>query len=479
MRITSEAKTVRDLLSSKKYKLDYYQREYSWEAKHVSELITDLTQKFLSDYKEEHEREEVENYGHYFLGPIIINEKGTQQFIVDGQQRLTTLTLLLINLSHMFDDTDAKPNIADCIFSERYGKKSFNLDVQERARCMDALHKDEDFNVPGQPESVLNIVKRYNYIKHNLPKMLQKQALPYFVDWLLDNVSLATITVDTARDAYMIFETMNDRGLLLTPANMLRGYVLSNITDVERRDQASEVWQEGIQKLKQIGKDEESEAIKAWLRCQYAKDIRDFDKIGSEFHRWVREQESNLSITSSSDFANFIERDFDFYTRWYCRLREAANSLVSGLECVYYNAQNNFTLQYPTLLAPLHMDDSDEDILQKVQVVSRFLDIFIHRCIWNFQDIDQRSMVAPMFSIMCDIRGKKIDELKHILYTRLETQSLTFASNNLFHLYGRNRRKIHLTLARITDYVEVQSRQPSRYSEYVKTGSNSYEVEHI
>jgi len=78
------SKTIRQLLSGTKYTIDYYQREYKWGKKHVSELIDDLTAKFLDSYDETHERSEIEKYGHYFLGSIIISDKQGQKFIIDG-----------------------------------------------------------------------------------------------------------------------------------------------------------------------------------------------------------------------------------------------------------------------------------------------------------------------------------------------------------------------------------------------------------
>src|SRR5258708_35265213 len=99
--ILGKAKTIRELLSGTKYAVDYYQREYKWGAKQIQELVDDLTSRFLQDYEPQHERQVVANYGHYFLGFIIISKKDSQSFIVDGQQRLTSLTLLLICLNNL------------------------------------------------------------------------------------------------------------------------------------------------------------------------------------------------------------------------------------------------------------------------------------------------------------------------------------------------------------------------------------------
>ena len=59
------AKTIRQLLSKTKYSIDYYQREYKWETKHVADLIQDFSVEFLENFEEGHERQDVADYGHY------------------------------------------------------------------------------------------------------------------------------------------------------------------------------------------------------------------------------------------------------------------------------------------------------------------------------------------------------------------------------------------------------------------------------
>src|SRR5947209_19312125 len=121
--IDGDGRTVRELLTGRKYSIDYYQREYKWQTKQVAELIDDLATKFQESHEEGNERSAVADYGHYFLGSIIISDKDGQKFVIDGQQRLTTLSLLLIFLRHRLADTEQKGQIADLIFSQQYGKR--------------------------------------------------------------------------------------------------------------------------------------------------------------------------------------------------------------------------------------------------------------------------------------------------------------------------------------------------------------------
>jgi hypothetical protein len=270
---------------------------------------------------------------------------------------------------------------------------------------------------------------------------------------------------------------------------MLKGYLLTNITNADDRVRAGKVWKERIGVLMDLGKDEDADGIKSWLRSQYAKTIRerrrgaapeDFDLIGTEFHRWVRDHEDRLKLAKSEDFVRFIERDFTFYGHWYERLRKAADTLTPGLECVYFNAEHNFTMQYPVLLSPLQVQDSEETILRKVRVAAAFLDILIHRRIWNLHAIDYSTVQYAMFIIMRDIRGKSIDELADLLRQRLDAESESFLSNGSFRLHGMNGRQIHRLLARMTDFIETRSGMPSHYVEYAKRGGREgLEIEHI
>src|SRR5207248_3988745 len=136
----------------------------------------------------------------------------------------------------------------------------------------------------------------------------------------------------------------------------------ARISDPDHRRQAESIWKRRTRALQELGKDEDADSIKAWLRSQHADSIRDrkrgaapedFDLIGTEFHRWVRDHEDRLGLANSADVVTFVDRDFAFYTHWYQRLREAANALTPGLEGVFFNAEHNFTLQYGVLLAPL------------------------------------------------------------------------------------------------------------------------------
>lgn len=491
--ILGQAKTVKQLLGIK-YAVDYYQREYKWETKQIHELLDDLTGTFLDEYREDHPRIAVQHYRPYFLGSIIVSRKQNASYIVDGQQRLTSLTLLLIFLRNLQRDTGTRVTIDDLIYSEQYGIKSFNLDVPKRLPAMEALFYEHPFDETGHEESIQTIVARYRDIAEHFPQELTDAALPYFIDWLVEKVHLVEITAFSDEQAYTIFETMNDRGLSLTPTEMLKGFLLANIVEEDKKTLANDLWRRRTQDLQTYGKETEADFFKAWLRSQYALKIRerrkgarpeDFDRLGTEFHRWVRDHATDndddaFVLKFSDDFFHFIQRDFEFYSRQYMRLMEASRSLVPGLEHVLYNAKLGFTLQHIVLLAPLRPDDSDETVQKKIRLASMFIDILLAWRIWNYRSIAYSTMQYAMFLIMRDIRGLAPELLAKKLRETLGKETETFDSNDRLSLHQQNRYLLLWLLARMTEFIETESGQPSHYLEYVSdVGKNRFEVEHI
>ncbi len=225
-KVQAQTKSVKQLLSKVRYDIDFYQRGYVWERRHVEELLDDFERRFLDNYHEAHERGEVRLYPHYFLGNIITITENNQKYIVDGQQRLTTLTCLLIYIHHMAQDGSGVADVKDLIFSESYGAKAFNLDIPERLDCMRALYEGESVaGLNSADLSVRNLLDRYKDLEELFPESLRDGALPYFVDWLIENVDLVEIEAQSDDDAFTIFETMNDRGVNLSQADMLKGYL--------------------------------------------------------------------------------------------------------------------------------------------------------------------------------------------------------------------------------------------------------------
>src|SRR5699024_11562398 len=80
----------------------------------------------------------LEHYEGYFLGPVIMTK---DKAIIDGQQRLSSITLLLIYLNHLQQSLDQQVDLNHLIFSSKFGKKTFSINVPERKDCLESLYE--------------------------------------------------------------------------------------------------------------------------------------------------------------------------------------------------------------------------------------------------------------------------------------------------------------------------------------------------
>lgn len=487
-KIEGSPKNLKQLLQNTKYSIHYYQREYMWQRKHIEELIDDLTSEFLEYYHPGDSRPAVADYGAYFMGSIVL--AGRENAIIDGQQRFSSLTLLLMYLNNRLKAIGQTYNMIETmIFSESFGTKSFNINVEDRQECMETIFNDVDYDVTGAGESVRNLYGRYQDINEIFPDDITDDVLLHFCDWLAEKVFFIEIVATTEQDAHKVFVTMNDRGLSLTSTEMLKGYLLSEIKADSIREKMNGLWKEKVLTLKKDDDKGDETFIKAWLRAHYAETIRetkagavnkDFDIIGGSFHKWVRDERDKLGLNTSVDFELFIKK-FAKFAEVYEYIRNAEATYFDEIKYVYYNAQVNFTLQPQLLLAPICYEDSWPVITEKINLVARFIDILIVSRVSNYRSVDYSTIKNFIFNVTKDIRMVDIPILK----AKLAAQyiNLAFDPATAFVNLGLNsftKKYIKNILARVTGYIEEQTGVASNYCNYMNTNTkNPFEIEHI
>ena len=485
--ITGDDKTLEVLLSGSAFGIDYYQREYRWERKHLQELVDDLYGQFSQTWSL---GTPLEKQSKYFLGSIVISKSGDMRNIVDGQQRITTLTLLLIHLNHLQKSiTNPVEDLPRLIYAQEPDGKKFKLDIEERNPCMTALLNGDDYNPEGQSESVKNLVERYDDLNEIFPKNLSDDEVRMFIWWIIRNVKLIEITANDDGDAYTIFETMNDRGLSLTATDMLKGYLLANIEDPSKRVEADKLIKGYLSKFADYGKEVDADFFKAWLRSQYAKKIRerkkeakneDFEKIGTEYHRWIRNNAAAVGLKTSGDFYNFVIKNMRIFADLYLRLLKASETRKKRLESVKYNADAGFTLQHHIILSAVSADDDTDMAIAKMGVVADFIDSWLNVRFWNYKSNSYSQMQYAAFTVIRSVRGKSLADVRKVLHKRLLEEMSDIDFTGHVRLNQFTSKAVHRQLARFTDWLEQQSGEPGRYEDYnVRSGKNAYEVEHI
>ena len=483
-----------EILGNKKYTVDYFQREYKWEKINIEQLVSDLVNAFMESYREGHKTIDVANYGTYYMGSIVLSEKGGSASIIDGQQRITSLTLLLIYLYHATNKTMSE-QLSNMIYSDSYGEKSFNIQVEEREPCLKALYETGDYTVKDtDDESTRNMAERYQDICDCFPKdLFTEESLRSFVYWVKNNLILVKITAMSEENAYTIFETMNDRGVVLTSSDMLKGFILSKFSHDDKRKSVNAQWKKDMLLLDAFDSSTESQFFQSWFRAKYAITIRegkansvnmDFENIGARFHNWFKENIDRglLSEAINGEIEEFIEKYYRFYLNQFIKIKKAEQELNRNLPHVYYLRFWGIapSLSYPLFMAPLKIDDTEEVCNQKIEIVAKHIDNFVVRRSVNYRLFSSNSIRYTMCNLVKSIRNKSVEELKTVLAKNTEQIDNFSMAMPKFRLHGQNGRFVKYLLARITSYVEEQCGMNSNFVVYMTNPEcKPYEIEHI
>lgn len=231
--LNASASTAGELLSSSTFEIPQFQREYSWGKDEVSEFWSDLSKNLTSDS--------------YFLGLIILTNQKKRRYVVDGQQRLITISLLASALYHesirlgrkslaekirsTFLETinyDSDEKIPRIVLSDEDDNETFYHITQNGS----ASFKDETGSDVSE-----NITDSYKILLRALRADLKIdpfKRLGLWTDFLTNHVYFAVFVHGDLSTAYQVYEVINTRGKDLTTADLLKNYVLYQTSEPDR-----------------------------------------------------------------------------------------------------------------------------------------------------------------------------------------------------------------------------------------------------
>jgi hypothetical protein len=242
------------------------QRSYAWKPSHVEDLFTDLNGAITANAEE------------YFLGTIIVVAPDKADFIevYDGQQRIATTMILLAAIRDFFfltlkDKKEAGVITTKSLISvERRGKEipHFTLSAADRAFFVARVlrepdHPDRKSAIPDPKKESHELIEEaakaaaehVKAITRNLPSEVQASTLHRWIDYLESNARVIWVEVQDQATAYRIFETMNDRGLKLSAADLVKNYLYSLVSDAAA-DQVTNKWQSMSAVLESLGRED-------------------------------------------------------------------------------------------------------------------------------------------------------------------------------------------------------------------------------
>ena len=293
----------------KQFTIPVYQRTYSWELEQCERLWNDIVEMMT------------ENRTGHFVGSIVnIAEQamptGVQKFmIIDGQQRMTTLTLLLIALRDYGyanpDDTSINPNgINGMVIQNDYG-------IGEEKYKMVLTQTDKDVLIKLIEHSPLDgirasrIIENYNFF---VGKIKEHKLSPKQVFEGVSKLQIVNITLDRAvDDAQLIFESLNSTGMDLSQSDLIRNYILMGLGP----DLQSNIYQNYWLPMEKLFDYEKQTTLmdkffRDYLTLKNGK-IPNFSKVYDEFKNYHRYRYQNSVIEFCKELYHYAK----YYTNIY------------------------------------------------------------------------------------------------------------------------------------------------------------------
>lgn len=505
MDVTPDKQNINTVFSNTTYYIDFYQREYKWSNEPVYRLLDDVFYKFNMEY-EKHNSSDIplnqliEEYGWYYLNTYVTNPVGGKLYIVDGQQRLTTITLVLIKLMHLGNHHHS--SLVDWLSQKIVGfngfEKEFWMKHEQHLSTMKSLFEGKNLSDISTSSGItaVNMVKNFSAISQFLDERLQdKHKYESFVFYFLKRLVLINLNVEQT-DVPMVFEVINDRGVKLKPYEILKGKLLGQVDKKELEHfKLNELWDTSIGEINREYKDEVDEFFMYLLRAKFANSIGDSRKYDkNNYHKTIFEKEVNAKWKLDHNpkaVKEFLMNEFNYFTSLYKKvLNYYSNEHEKYIE-VYYNRLTEMDSQFLLTLSVCKLNDPSEN--EKIQKISYEVDRF-YSLLQLQKGYDSNDYNEAIYKISQSIREQ--DDLTYIRKV-FDEQLISMLSENrgldikepisyqLFKDTGfeLNKRFKRYFFARIEKFIAVETKMQMKQTLYdlvSNTGAvNGFHIEHI
>lgn len=498
--ITPDRQTVEIYLKQKQYYVDFYQREYVWSKATVDTLLNDIFYSFELSYSEHKDedlsKEVMEKFNWYYLNIFITNSVNGKVYVVDGQQRLSTLTLIATKLYHMTENEPLKNILKDCIFGEdKWEGNIFRLDHDKRKDVMVCILYGKSYDKPFKNKTEETLILRYKDISDYLDrKQLNEKELNTFITYFLERLVLVELSINKD-DTPMIFEVINDRGEALKPFEILKGKLIG-VLSKQDTDLYSSKWDEAMSALhaQQYNEDDFfTDFIKA--RHIFRRNSKTEANINNAYHRFLfedndiaqgfgfRKKDKNQII----NIKNFIDRNLSYYSKLYAKIRKNSNEFLK-----YNNEINYLSGQYQNIMAACTVNDPEEEL--KITTIAKEIDrlyiLLILNGIYDSNEFQEISYALNEKLPHSEIKDYRTIFDQIIIDTIKGKRNLTHVNSILeYEIFQRkdytntNIRLLRYYLARVEKYICQNINQAMQHDVmYIatKTGAlTGYHIEHI
>jgi len=329
--ISTSVEGIGHLLSDRLLAIPDYQRSYSWTSEEVRELWEDLVKAMALAT------------GEYFLGSIVTTTTSAARYqVIDGQQRLATISMLF---AAMVEQLRAKADErGDEISSEMLGKKNMKTRELEQRLTLNAEDNDvfrqivtgNRSTVKVSADSHNKLLAAYDYLAEKIaaletPGTTWADAVIDLHDYILTQAKIIGVHVNNENRAFVIFETLNDRGLNLSTGDLLKNHLFG--TAGGRLEEVKNSWAHASTPFN--GREGAGD-IDTFLRHYWAssRGVTRIKALFSEIRTEIDTEQAAVDLAqelagSSTLWASMFDRDADFWKAYSIKSRAAIETLSS------------------------------------------------------------------------------------------------------------------------------------------------------
>ncbi|WP_417371854.1 DUF262 domain-containing protein [Gelidibacter japonicus] len=436
MDISPDKQNIERVFSSTTYYIDFYQRDYKWSEAPVKRLLDDVFYQFNIKYDvykslDANKENILSKYNWYYLNTYVTNLVDGKVYIVDGQQRLTTLTLILINLLQKAKTFGCNEPFTRWIESKVTGYSggdfSFWMHHEKALHILDELIKGKkeinDIDI-SSGITAKNMVSNYLIIKNYLDAELRdRHKLETFVYYFLYRLVLINLSVEQT-EVPMVFEVINDRGVKLKPYEILKGKLLGQIDKGELNQyKINEIWEKQVNAINQYHDDEIDNFFTYFLKAKFSKTRAEANRFDNDYHRTLFSDfvKEHLDLDHNpSNVKSFLLNDFVYFTNLYQKLLQHSGDNNVYRE-IFYNALLDRNTQYMLVLSACKLNDAEED--KKIRAISYELDRMYNLLLLQ-QGYDSNLFATNIYKLNAEIREQPLEKFREI-FDRYITEMLS------------------------------------------------------
>jgi uncharacterized protein with ParB-like and HNH nuclease domain len=436
--ITPQDQTLRTVFNAQRsYFIDIYQREYKWDEENVRMLLNDIEVRFSLNQRSKTQPKDIQEhvldkFEPYFLNTYLTSTTAANTSIVDGQQRLTTLLLILIKFYHILKTAEAVPENKGKTFSskvveqlifetndfgdaERFKIFNENREAAFKALAEGAVVVKSDQTRTKMAENFAIISQYYDqFLKGEQPGSVDLVKTTYYLTYLLDRVSIVEIRIERQENVAMIFEVVNDRGLGLKPYEILKGKLIGGLAG-DPREKANALWtdlQERYFKAELKNTTDKSLNLdfffQTFFRAKFADSENDYQKFEGDYHyeiyRNPKVRDYFGDFRDSNLLFDRIRGDIKYFADLYLELRTTYTH-----ESLIFNKLLDQNQQYLLIMSAMLRDDTER--AAKIDGIAAKFDQF-HTILRLLDAYDSNSFQRLIYPLNKEIRDRPLAEIK-------------------------------------------------------------------